>query len=188
MTASTDELAALRRAVVAAPGDDTVRLAYADRLDESGAPANRCLARFIRHSVRSHAERGPDWPAVCAGSEHGWARKAWRRHHGAWWAPPVSNTGLLADPAALVVSVLYPALSFQRTYIRRVCWFRFSRGFMDHVTAPFEFWAERGPNLCAFEPVAVGVLTWPVGPQADVALDRLRELCPAVTRWETSPH
>jgi uncharacterized protein (TIGR02996 family) len=47
----TETLAALHAAIIEAPADRTVRLVYADALDESGDPSNAARAEFVRKHV-----------------------------------------------------------------------------------------------------------------------------------------
>lgn len=69
----------LLREIAANPDDDTVRLAYADHLDELGGEANEAHAEYIRLQIRRHFSQGEDWDSAreshlfCTYSSH------WRR-------------------------------------------------------------------------------------------------------------
>lgn len=81
----TDQ-AALLAAIAASPDDDTLRLAYADWLDEHGGEMDAARAEFIRLSVRrarferERAWGGPEWAAASARWDHLMLRwdAAWR--------------------------------------------------------------------------------------------------------------
>jgi uncharacterized protein (TIGR02996 family) len=80
----TGTLAALHRAVIAGPADRTVRLVYADALDETGEPAHRARARFIRDQVETETagddpHRLGELAFVCS--------KLFEANWLAWWAP-----------------------------------------------------------------------------------------------------
>lgn len=80
----TGTLAALHRAVIAAPADRTVRLVFADALDETGEPAHRARARFIRAQVE--AESAGDDPHRLGELTYE-CSKLFETQWLAWWAP-----------------------------------------------------------------------------------------------------
>lgn len=54
MTETDTDLAALYKAILQVPAEDTPRLIYADRLDEIGGESNAARADFIRSSIELH--------------------------------------------------------------------------------------------------------------------------------------
>jgi len=85
-------LEALHRAVVASPEDHTVRLAYADALDETGEKADAVRAEFIRTQIKLQSvpepERRPyELSIQCREFEANWL---------AWWRPVADAAGLPA--------------------------------------------------------------------------------------------
>ena len=87
----SDTLAALHAAVIDAPADRTVRLVYADALDESGEPANAARAEFIRAHVELETlpDADPRRPALAARCEELFAS-----HWIDWWRPVCAAVGL----------------------------------------------------------------------------------------------
>ena len=86
-----DSLAALHAAVVAAPADRTVRLVYADALDECDDPAAAARAAFIRAHVE--LETTPDADPHRATLAAGCA-DAFAKHWLDWWRPVCAAMGL----------------------------------------------------------------------------------------------
>lgn len=84
-------LDALHRAVVASPEDRTVRLAYADALDEAGDAAGVARAEFIRCQVAREAA-----PADPLHSDRVRARRLFEEHWLEWWRPVAAAAGLPA--------------------------------------------------------------------------------------------
>jgi uncharacterized protein (TIGR02996 family) len=80
-------LDALHRAVIADPADRTVRLAYADALDESGDPASAARAEYIRGQIAAEAG-APDAPPPMRLEE------LFERHWLDWWRPVCAAAGL----------------------------------------------------------------------------------------------
>jgi len=89
----TDTLEALHRTIITAPADRTVRLIYADALDETGHPVDRARAEFIRTEIacegRPHQDpHSSEW--------HHRASELFERHWLAWWSPVAIAAGLPA--------------------------------------------------------------------------------------------
>ncbi|VTU01165.1 unnamed protein product [Gemmataceae bacterium] len=85
-------LDALHRAVVASPEDRTVRLAYADALDEAGDAAAVARAEFIRAQIAAEAVPAADatHPTRLR------ARALFEAHWLEWWRPVAAAAGLPA--------------------------------------------------------------------------------------------
>jgi uncharacterized protein (TIGR02996 family) len=86
-----DTLDALHNAVIASPQDHTVRLVYADALDETGDPAEVARAEFIRAQIDLEAvpelyRRHDDLATRC------W--ELFHEHWLAWWKPVAEAAGL----------------------------------------------------------------------------------------------
>ncbi len=84
-------LTALEAAIYANPADRTVRLVFADALDETGNPADADRAAFIRAQVEREAlpSRDPRWleaTALC--------RDLFTQHWIDWWQPVCAAVGL----------------------------------------------------------------------------------------------
>jgi uncharacterized protein (TIGR02996 family) len=86
-----DTLAALHAAITDAPTDRTVRLVYADALDESGDPLHAARAEFIRGQVRLEgmADEDPERAALVARCDELFAE-----HWIDWWRPVCAAVGL----------------------------------------------------------------------------------------------
>jgi uncharacterized protein (TIGR02996 family) len=86
-----DTLAALHAAVIDAPADRTVRLVYADALDECGAHSDVARAEFIRAQValESMAEDSPERAALVAR-----CRELFAGNWIDWWRPVCATMGL----------------------------------------------------------------------------------------------
>jgi uncharacterized protein (TIGR02996 family) len=89
----TGTLDALHRAVIASPQDRTVRLVYADALDETGEPAHVARAEFIRAQIELETlpESAPGHADLL-----GRSRELFEAHWLAWWAPVAEAAGLPA--------------------------------------------------------------------------------------------
>ena len=87
----SETLDALHRAVIANPTDRTVRLVYADALDESGEPAFRTRAEFIRAQIESESA-GHDAHRLDALSQQ--CSQLFESNWLAWWAPVAEAAGL----------------------------------------------------------------------------------------------
>ncbi len=87
----TETLAALYGAIIDAPTDRTVRLVYADALDESGEPSNTARAEFIRGQVALEAMPAgdPQQAALAARCSELFAEN-WLD----WWRPVCAAVGL----------------------------------------------------------------------------------------------
>ena len=86
-----DTLAALHAAVIADPTDRTVRLVYADALDESGDPAHAARAEFVRAQIAFEALSEAD-PARAAGVAR--CEELFAAHWTDWWRPVCAAVGL----------------------------------------------------------------------------------------------
>lgn len=88
-----DDLAALHAAITAAPTDRTVRLVYADALDESGDPAHAARAEFVRGQIalQSLPDDAAERAALVARCDELFAA-----HWIDWWAPVCAAVGLPA--------------------------------------------------------------------------------------------
>jgi uncharacterized protein (TIGR02996 family) len=85
-------LEALHRAVVASPEDRTVRLAYADALDEAGDAAAVARAEFIRAQIAAEAVPAADATHPIRLR----ARRLFEGHWLEWWRPVAAAAGLPA--------------------------------------------------------------------------------------------
>jgi uncharacterized protein (TIGR02996 family) len=91
----TATLAAINRAVIASPTDRTVRLVYADALEETGDPVHRARAEFIRAQIEyESAGRDPPRP----GRIPDVASKLFEEHWRDWWHLLAEEAGLPAPP------------------------------------------------------------------------------------------
>jgi uncharacterized protein (TIGR02996 family) len=87
----SETLAALHRAVIASPTDRTVRLVYADALEETGEPSHLGRAEFIRAQIElDSAASDPDRLGQLTND----AEKLFEEHWLAWWAPVAEAAGL----------------------------------------------------------------------------------------------
>ncbi len=106
----SDTLAALDAAIIETPTDRTVRLVYADALDESGDPANAVRAEFIRAQVELEvmADDDPRRPSLAARCTDLFAEN-WID----WWRPVCEAVGLPEPyvPGQGLGSRLFRALS-----------------------------------------------------------------------------
>lgn len=87
----SETLDALHRAVIANPTDRTVRLVYADALDEAGEPAYRTRAEFIRAQIESESVEH-DAHRFRALSQQ--SSQLFESNWLAWWAPVAESAGL----------------------------------------------------------------------------------------------
>jgi uncharacterized protein (TIGR02996 family) len=87
----TSTLTALHAAIIANPTDRTVRLIYADALDDSGEPANVARAEFIRAQVELEtlADDDPQRARVMSRCDELFAEN-WID----WWSPVCAAVGL----------------------------------------------------------------------------------------------
>lgn len=88
-----DDLAALEAAIIDAPTDRTVRLVYADALDESGDPMSARRAEFIRKHIELEA-LPPDQPQCTALVAR--CDDLFADHWVDWWRPVCAAVGLPA--------------------------------------------------------------------------------------------
>ncbi|MBA4066020.1 MAG: hypothetical protein C0501_20335 [Isosphaera sp.] len=84
-------LDALHRAVIADPADRTVRLAYADALDEAGDPASAARAEFIRAQIELDATPEPLRRHYELSIR---SRELFEEHWPDWWRPVCTAAGL----------------------------------------------------------------------------------------------
>lgn len=88
-------LAALYRAVVASPEDRTVRLVYADALDETGDPADADRAEFVRTQIELEGlADGEAWRGRSPDLGKARCRDLFDRHWLDWWRPVCGPAGL----------------------------------------------------------------------------------------------
>jgi uncharacterized protein (TIGR02996 family) len=158
MTA-VDHRAALFAAILADPADDTLRLAYADQLDELGTDADAARAAFIRVQVefeRLPAHVKDACRRVCVPPDFaGCPQHNLRRR----------ERELLAEHGSDATG----GLPCWRDTDGRLCgvgsagWgHEFRRGFLAHVTVPSAAWIAHGDALLAAAPVTGVTLTdWP---------------------------
>jgi len=87
----SDTLTALSAAIIDAPADRTVRLIYADALDESGAPSDALRAEFIRAQIafESLNDDNPERERLAARCQELFAAN-WID----WWRPVCAALGL----------------------------------------------------------------------------------------------
>jgi uncharacterized protein (TIGR02996 family) len=86
-----DPLAALYLAVIQSPEDHTVRLAYADALDEMGNGSNTARAEFIRSQI-TQATLPQEAPPHAELRDR--CRKLFEEHWQTWWLPVCESAGL----------------------------------------------------------------------------------------------
>jgi uncharacterized protein (TIGR02996 family) len=89
----SDTLDSLERAAIAVPADRTVRLVYADALDETGEPVNAARAEFIRAQIE--AENSADDPYRFGELAYR-CGELFEVHWLAWWSPVAAAAGLPA--------------------------------------------------------------------------------------------
>ncbi|MBM3982812.1 MAG: TIGR02996 domain-containing protein, partial [Planctomycetes bacterium] len=85
------DLAALEAAIIDAPTDRTVRLVYADALDESGAPGAAARAEFVRAQIEIEALPETDFRRA---SLVGRCDELFAEHWDDWWRPVCTAVGL----------------------------------------------------------------------------------------------
>jgi uncharacterized protein (TIGR02996 family) len=133
--------AELLRAVLDAPEDDTVRLAYADRLEEDG-DADR--AEFIRTQI-ALAEQSPEYMLT-----YDWLGVQTRSAE-----PLVQRAAHLMDRNLLTWA---GELAGRSWHVGGIVW---RRGFIDQAEFMKEALVELGPNLFSHHPVSRAVVfTW----------------------------
>src|SRR5262245_20811027 len=92
----SDTLEALNRAVIANPADRTVRLVYADALEETGEPADVARAEFIRSQIELQSVPEPERRHYELAIR---CRELFEEHWLAWWRPVAKAAGLPAPRA-----------------------------------------------------------------------------------------
>src|SRR6185312_1676362 len=87
----SETLTALHAAIIESPTDRTVRLVYADALDESGEPAHAARAEFIRKQValESMPDGDPEQPTLAARCS-----ELFQDNWIDWWQPVCVAVGL----------------------------------------------------------------------------------------------
>ncbi len=89
----SDTLAALEAAIIDAPTDRTVRLVYADALDESGDPTSARRAEFIRNHIELEALPADDARRTALVER---CDDLFAEHWIDWWRPVCAAVGLPA--------------------------------------------------------------------------------------------
>lgn len=89
----TNTLEALDRSVVERPADRTVRLVYADALDEAGGPAAAARSEFVRTQVALEAIPADDPRSIVSASR---CRELFEADWLDWWRPACAAAGLPA--------------------------------------------------------------------------------------------
>jgi uncharacterized protein (TIGR02996 family) len=87
----SETLASLHRAVIASPTDSTVRLVYADALEESGVSSNLARAEFIRAQIASESAESD---ARRLGALSRQCSRLFEANWLSWWAPVAEAAGL----------------------------------------------------------------------------------------------
>lgn len=137
--------AALLAAIIAAPADDTVRLAYADWLEEQDRAAR---AEFVR--VQVELARSEPFPAELR-QRHVWLLKRQIELISAGGTGPADGW---SDFIAAFGAAPPPGV----TECRMRHW---ARGFVDSIDCPAEVWFAHGDALCAEHPIAnVRITEW----------------------------
>jgi uncharacterized protein (TIGR02996 family) len=132
--------AALLRAIIANPDDDTPRLVYADWLDENGQPerAVAIRAHIAAHRINANA-------SIVAGSVQFAPHQRTDRWN-EWRRLMVTVTAVTSDPD---VNGLSPFLAG----LARVNLLDWSRGFVSAVQCEPGDWLAHGPGVVASHPV-----------------------------------
>jgi uncharacterized protein (TIGR02996 family) len=194
----TDDARALLAAVVADPADDTVRLAYADCIEEHGNPVRAAFIRLQVEAERLH----PDSNARLALEQQ--AEALFAEHWIDWWAEvctevglptpapkPATRLGSLARRAGLATPGGDPYRANGIEVAPRGAWFggggrlsgwsgcAFRRGFPDSILVRAYVGIFTGPrNHHPF------LSRWP----AASPIDALSATVPSVWMWLDAPH
>ncbi len=178
-------LTGLRAAVVRDPSDDTVRLAYADALDEEGGKSNAAHAKIIRLMIRHQREYVNGIPSAelpTAHAESNWIAKTFRRNwrtlvtcplprqKASEWEqkngklPKELDTTSTRFPLSVSIWDVsgWNGLLPQHRAPSIYCDWRFRRGFVSHVWCHWQHWERMGIELVTHEPIeSVELTTWP---------------------------
>lgn len=195
MTKTHPLLAEMREAVVREPGCNTVRLAYADMLDEVGGPANQCYAKFIRLCIKHETEHGPGWRLLNKlRNDAAWVDKRLVKYKRNWTKTtcgPLLDWGVAAGWGLSWTDKGGP-------YAPLIL--RFRRGFLTYCHASWQGWEFWSKHLCSDEPISdVTLTTMPPFPMdkahlieeknraasiRSLTLEWLQERWPQITLWE----
>jgi uncharacterized protein (TIGR02996 family) len=143
MTATLDRTGdAMLRAVLAEPGDDTVRLAFADWLQENGDGGR---AEFVRVQVEIH-RLGAD---IDVDPE----RRTWlrRRERGLLTAANAMAWG--PDRGLWAAGMKVPTCTLNNGYMPGHFGTMFTRGFVSGISCPADIWLAHGPAVVRCQPV-----------------------------------
>ena len=189
-----DDERAFLAAITAAPADDTVRLVYADWLDEHGQPTR---AEFIRAQIEAetlhrHSPRREELELR--------AEKLLAGHWVEWWSPVCESVGLPppASPPASRLGRFARALGVGKSAGHPFALTRLSVHAKDHAAAAalggvrvVEFRRGFPEYLRAYAPGPTGSLLadWPFLSQwTEYPLARLRLTGVAEENWFSGPH
>ena len=177
-------LTLLRAAVVADPADDTVRLAYADALDEQGGKGNCAHAKLVRLMIACERKYGADWLAIpvqpAFAYERAWVLKTFKRNWRTLMTFPVPRWKLecptspadsttfemhhcsTLEPFALSLCNWNGGTIVMGRAVGQWCHHYFHRGFISRVKCHYPHWEKFGAAITACEPIeSVELTTWP---------------------------
>jgi uncharacterized protein (TIGR02996 family) len=141
----------LLRAVIAHPDDDGPRLAFADRLEETGADDAR--AEFIRVQCTMEPVR-----AVCGCCSCVQRRGGGQHHNGPCGLDGREHRHLKRRERELLACDFFPAWC-PRVIADNVNTSRYCRGFVAEVVLPCDAWQRHGPALVRAAPLGRVVLS-----------------------------
>lgn len=187
-------LVEMREAVVREPGCDTVRLAYADALDEVGGPANQCYAKFIRLCIKNEAEHGPGWAiATKLRNDALWVGKRLEKYARLW----VKTT---CGPQYFWGHSTLGLAWTDKNGPYAPATFNFRRGFLSSCHASWQGWEFWSQHICKDEPISdVTLSRMPPFPMTkahlieeknrtesirSLTLEWLQAKWPQITKWE----
>ena len=124
MAGTGDLRATFLAAVLASPVDDSLRLVFADWLEERGEGLDREQAELIRFAQ----------PIRC---EYRWHQDCWELGPNSWW--PGLPQPLVGVALRRVAADLF-SLRVGSTAVLR-------RGFVEEITCPWRVWRKHGPGL-----------------------------------------
>ena len=169
------DLDALLAEIIARPDEDTLRLAYADCLEERGEPGDAARAEFVRVQVELAGR-------AVTGDDRARADNIARRVRKRAPAPlRAKTTAVLLAREKLLLGGTHPPPVGVFEYSPYVQWFTgsfmtamamrpvFRRGFVDEVTCTAEDWLRHGRDARRLHPITrVNLTTW--YPEFDVGL------------------